>query len=242
LYLDTADFAGKLSAGALVATSARVPREFRKSNSEREQREAPIKKHLQGGLDDGVSDLFDNGDPAFANGSGLDRVATGPGLAGLLSNTGVQSGQIVSNIVQTTVGSGSSAAGPIGFMSDDGSTAPSLPHAVESAPVEAAATIVGATIGQVTTNADGSFSEAVSFAGSNVSFNNTFASGLSQAYINCALAAEQTIANNWNSIALVTLNEAFTAQAEGLTNTPLASNNFYYVKVSYAALKAALNF
>jgi hypothetical protein len=196
-------------------------------------------------VDGGISDLSEDGNLPIANGSWLDHVDTGLGSgAGLLSNTSLRS-QIVPSVVQTTVGiaSGSSGAGTIGFMSDDGSTAPSLPHAVESAdvPVVAAATIVGATIGQVTTNADGSFSESVSFAGSNIAFNNTFASGLSQAYINCALAAEQSIASNWSAIAPVTLNEAFTAQAEGQSNEPLASNNFYYVKVSYAALKGALD-
>jgi hypothetical protein len=105
--------------------------------------------------------------------------------------------------------------------------------------VQAATIPSGATVSNVTTGSDGSISEAVSFSGSNVSFNNTFASGVSQAYINCALAAEQTIAAQWSSPNAVTVNESFTAQAEG-QNGQLASNGFYVFGVSYATLKSAL--
>ena len=126
-------------------------------------------------------------------------------------------------------------------MSDDGAPAPTLPAAVEAAntPVEAATIPNGATVGNVTTNSDGSISEAVSFSGSNISFNNTFASAISQAFINCALAAEQAIAAQWSAPNAVTINESFTAQAEG-QNGELASNGFYVDTVSYATLKSAL--
>jgi hypothetical protein len=126
-------------------------------------------------------------------------------------------------------------------VSDDGAAAPTLPAAVEAAnvPVEAATIPNGATVRNVTTNSDGSISEAVSFSGSNISFNNTFASAISQAFINCALAAEQAIATQWSAPNAVTINESFTAQAEG-KNGELASNGFYVDTVSYATLKSAL--
>jgi hypothetical protein len=195
-------------------------------------------------VDGGMSDLSEDGNPPIANGSWLDHVDTGLGMgAGLMSNTSVHAGPIVPNVVQTTVGmaSGSSGTGTMGFMSDDGATAPSLPHAVEGAnvPVEALTIPSGASVTQMTTNSDGSISEAVSFAGSNITFNNTFASGASNAFINCALSAEQTIANQWTTPNAVTLNESFTAQAEG-QNGELASNGFYYEKFTYSSLLHSL--
>jgi hypothetical protein len=147
--------------------------------------------------------------------------------------------QIALNNVPTSASraTSSSGIGTISFVSDDGVAAPTLPSVV--VPVESAVIPTGASISNVTTNADGSISEAVSLAGSNIAFNNTFASGISQAFINCALAAEQTIASQWSSPNTVTLNESFAAQAEG-QNGQLASNGFYVDTVSYATLKSAL--
>ena len=95
----------------------------------------------------------------------------------------------------------------------------------------------GITISQIVTNPDGSISETVSFAGSGLVFNNTLGAGVSQAYLNCILAAEQEIAGNWTNSC--TINESFVGQALGTTGT-LASNSFYVYGVSYATLKNAL--
>ncbi len=95
----------------------------------------------------------------------------------------------------------------------------------------------GITISDIVTNPDGSITEAVSFAGSGLVFNNTLGSGVSQAYLNCILAAEQELAGNWTNSC--TINESFVGQALG-TNGTLASNSFYVYGVSYATLKNAL--
>jgi hypothetical protein len=117
---------------------------------------------------------------------------------------------------------------------------PTLAAAIEAAnvPVQAATIPSGATVSNVRTNSDGSISEAASFSNSNISFNNTFASGVSQAFINCALAAEQTIANQWSTPSQVTLNASFTAQAEG-QNGQLPSNGFCVLGITYATLKSS---
>jgi len=110
-----------------------------------------------------------------------------------------------------------------------------------SSPVESsmgvAAAGAGMTISQVATNANGSISETVTFAGSGIVFHDTFDAGVSQAYQNCALSAEQAIASQWSNS--VTINEEFSAQAQG-QNGDLASNEFFIDDVSYAALKSAL--
>jgi hypothetical protein len=110
-----------------------------------------------------------------------------------------------------------------------------------SSPVESsmgvAAAGAGMTISQVATNANGSISETVTFAGSGIVFHDTFDAGVSQAYQNCALSAEQAIASQWSNS--VTINEEFSAQAQG-QNGDLASNEFFIDNVSYAALKSAL--
>ena len=95
----------------------------------------------------------------------------------------------------------------------------------------------GVDITNVTTNVDGSISETVTFAGSGIVFNNTFDAGVSQAYQNCAVSAEQAIASKWSNS--VTINEQFVAQAQG-QNGELASNSFYVFGASYATLKNAL--
>ena len=78
----------------------------------------------------------------------------------------------------------------------------------------------------------------VTFSGSGIVFNNTYAANVSQAYKNDVLAAEQDIASHWSNS--TTINLKFNAQAEGLNGT-LASNGFGLVEgISYAALKTAL--
>ena len=95
----------------------------------------------------------------------------------------------------------------------------------------------GINITNVTTNGNGSTMETVTFAGSGIVFNETFDATISQAYKNCILSAEQTLATEWTNS--VTINEEFSAQAQGL-NGELASNQFYVDGVSYAMLKSAL--
>ena len=179
------------------------------------------------GLDDGPSDTFDASD--LSNDVDLQLpIRTLP----VQSDLGADP--------LAGVGACPVAAQTITFVSGDGGTGspiPSLDVSQPSAPDVAATTGSGLTITQAATQADGSITETVTFAGSGIVFNNTFASGLTQAYINCALAAEQTIASQWNNA--VTINVSFTAQAEGL-NGELASNGFYVDSVSYATLKSAL--
>ena len=88
-----------------------------------------------------------------------------------------------------------------------------------------------------TTNANGTITETVTFAGSGIVFNNTFDASVTQAYKNCIVSAEQNIASEWTNS--VTINEEFTAQAEG-KNGELASNEFYVFGFSYSTLKGAL--
>ena len=95
----------------------------------------------------------------------------------------------------------------------------------------------GINVNNVTTNANGSTTETVTFAGSGIVFNDTFDASVSQAYKNCILSAEQTIATEWTNS--VTINEEFSARAQGL-NGELASNQFYVDGVSYATLKSTL--
>jgi len=81
-------------------------------------------------------------------------------------------------------------------------------------------------------------SDLVTFSGSGIVFNNTFAASVTQAYKNDILAAEQDIASHWSNS--ITLNIKFDAQAQGQTGD-LASNSFGLVEgISYASLKAAL--
>jgi hypothetical protein len=191
-------------------------------------------KHIHDGLDGGIPDFSDDG-LLVPNGSLLGAVQTGAGTPAPAAQTVPNNGP-ASGAATNTPG-----IGKIWYVSDDGATAPTLPAAVEAnAPVQAAVIPSGTTVSAVQANADGSVTESVSFSGSNISFNNTFAAGVPQAYINCALAAEQTIASQWGSPNAVTLNEAFTAQTEG-QNGELASNGFHVVGVSYTALVNALN-
>ena len=110
-----------------------------------------------------------------------------------------------------------------------------------SSPVESSVAVAaagaGMTISQVVTNANGSISETVTFAGSGIVFHDTFDAGVSQGYQNCALSAEQAIASQWSNSVII--NEEFSAQAQG-QNGELASNEFFVDSVSYAALKSAL--
>jgi hypothetical protein len=198
--------------------------------------ETTITKHVHDGLDGGISNLFDEASLPAPNWSWLDHVNLGTGLQAAGGSPAVAANTILNHVPAT----GSPGIGSIWFQSDDGAATPSLPAAVEAAnvPVQAATIPSSATVSNVTTGSDGSISEAVSFSGSNISFSNTFASGVSQAYINCALAAEQAIAAQWSSPNAVTVNESFTALAEG-QNGQLASNSFYVFGVSYATLKSA---
>jgi hypothetical protein len=95
----------------------------------------------------------------------------------------------------------------------------------------------GINITNVTTNANGSTTEFVTFVSSGVVFNDTFDASVSQAYKNCVLSAEQAIATEWTNS--ITINEEFSAPAQGL-NGELASNQFYVDGVSYTTLKSAL--
>ncbi len=95
----------------------------------------------------------------------------------------------------------------------------------------------GFNITNSATNADGTITETVTFAGSGIVFDNTFDASVTQAYENCILAAEQNLASECTNS--VTINEEFTAQAEG-KNGDLASNDFYVFGFSYATLKGAL--
>jgi hypothetical protein len=191
-------------------------------------------KHVHDGLNGGIFDLSDEGQLVPNGGLLSGAVQTGAGTPPPAAPT-------VPNMAPASVTpTGSPGIGSIWFESHDGAAGPTLPASVEpNAPVQAAMIPSSATISNVKTSSDGSISEAVSFSGSNISFNNTFASGISQAYINCALAAEQTIAAQWSTPNAVTLNESFTAVALG-QNGELASNSFFVDGVSYATLKSAL--
>ncbi|MGA7810791.1 MAG: hypothetical protein WCB02_39950, partial [Bradyrhizobium sp.] len=204
-----------------------------------------IRWHHHGGLDDGFSDTFDfvdlssDADVQIPNlplpdhsGIGADPLAA-VGASAVVAQPGPSS-------AAATSADGATSVGTITFVSDDvgtGSPISSQDVSQAAVPDAAATTGSGVTITQATTQADGSLTETVSFAGSGIVFNNTFAAGLSQAYINCALAAEQTIAGEWSNA--VTINESFTAAAEG-KNGELASNSFFVDSVSYATLKSAL--
>lgn len=77
----------------------------------------------------------------------------------------------------------------------------------------------------------------VSVGGSGLVFHNTITSGFSQAFENCVIAAERTLASNWTNS--ITLNVNFAASNQGNTGG-LASNSFYVQDVSYSTLRAAL--
>jgi hypothetical protein len=96
--------------------------------------------------------------------------------------------------------------------------------------------ISGASI-QTTSGSNGATIENVSFAGSGLTFVNTFTANVTQAYENCAIAAEQNLASEYTNS--TTINVEFDAENEGNTGD-LASNSWYYDKVSYSALKGAL--
>jgi Cadherin-like/CARDB len=81
--------------------------------------------------------------------------------------------------------------------------------------------------------------ETVSSSGSNISFFNTYDSTVTANYQACIVAAENDIEARWTCSAPLTINEDFTAAAEGL-NGDLASNSFYIVTVTYSQLKNAL--
>jgi len=87
------------------------------------------------------------------------------------------------------------------------------------------------------TGQDGVTTQSVAFSGSGVVFNNIYTGNVSQAYENCIITAEQTLASTWTNS--VTVTEEFDAQAEG-RNGELASNEFWVYDVSYATLKSAL--
>ena len=109
--------------------------------------------------------------------------------------------------------------------------------AASERPLATGTAISGIDIANVSTNANGSTTETVTFAGSGIVFNDTFDASVSQPYKNCVLSAEQAIATEWTNP--VTINEEFSAQAQGLDGE-LASNQFYVYGVSYATIKGAL--
>ena len=125
--------------------------------------------------------------------------------------------------------------GPEPVFEDAGTIRSSQSSSVQSSATVSAGS--GINISHATTNANGSLTETVTFAGSGIVFNDTFDTSVSQAYKNCILSAEQTIASEWTNS--VTINAEFTTQAEG-QNGELAFNEFYTDLVSYATLKSAL--
>ena len=163
------------------------------------------------------------GSPATPSGDWVSTAAPQPGLPVVQPLTGIDLGPPVH-------------AGNPALANDPPTSAPSaLSNAVEHS--ASVSTALGVNITNVTTNADGSISETVTFAGSGIVFNNTFETGVSQAYQNCAVSAEQAIASDWSNS--VTINEEFIAQAQG-QNGELASNSFYVFGVSFTTLKSAL--
>src|SRR5215467_6174244 len=78
---------------------------------------------------------------------------------------------------------------------------------------------------------------AVSVAGSSLIFDNTITSGVTQAFQDCIVAAEQALAQNWTSS--VTVNISFGATNLG-NAARLADNSFAVGYFSYAALRSAL--
>jgi hypothetical protein len=99
-----------------------------------------------------------------------------------------------------------------------------------------ATTMAGNTVGN-TGSGTNPVTFTVSVAGSGLVFNNTITAGFSQAFENCIILAEQTLAQNWGNS--VTLNISFAATNQGNTGG-LASNSFYVDDVSYATLRNAL--
>jgi len=83
----------------------------------------------------------------------------------------------------------------------------------------------------------GATTDIVVGVGSGIVFNNTFTAGVSQAYRNCVIAAEQTIQSQWSNP--ITINVTFDAQNNG-QNGGLASNNFSIIQTSYSQLRTAL--
>ena len=126
--------------------------------------------------------------------------------------------------------------GPEPVFEDAGTIRSSQSSSVQSSATVSAGS--GINISDATTNANGSLTETVTFAGSGIVFDDTFDASVTQAYKNCILSAEQTIATDWTNS--VTVNEEFRAKAEG-QNGDLASNEFYFYGVSYATLKSALH-
>ena len=187
-------------------------------------------RHSRDGLDNGIFDPSDFWNEADLQGPNRtlpdhsDLGANSPAGIGASSQSGTNGAS--STGAACAVGS-SSGIGKITFVPDDdggtGSTSPSQNVSQPNIADASAAIGSGTTITQATTNADGSITETITFAGSGIVFNNTFAAGLSSAYINCVLAAEQTIASEWNNS--VTIDESFTAQLAG-------TNNFWRVTAS----------
>ncbi len=81
--------------------------------------------------------------------------------------------------------------------------------------------------------------QVVSAAGSNISFSNTYGTGVTAAYEDCIVSAEQDIEALWTAPSSITINLDFIGSNEG-QNGDLASNSFYTVDVTYSQLKSAL--
>ena len=109
--------------------------------------------------------------------------------------------------------------------------------AASERPLASGTANAGINIANVSTNANGSTTETVTFAGSGIVFNDTFDASVSEAYKSCVLSAEQAIATEWTNS--VTINEEFSRRHKDFDGE-LASNQFYVYGVSYATIKGAL--
>ncbi len=87
------------------------------------------------------------------------------------------------------------------------------------------------------TGSAGATTEIVTFAGSGITFNNTFEKGVTAAFKANILTAEQDIATLWTDT--ITLTFDFVEKAEG-KNGNLAGNSFSILGFDYATLKGAL--
>jgi hypothetical protein len=84
-----------------------------------------------------------------------------------------------------------------------------------------------------------SSSQIVSSPSSKISFNNTYAGGDTQAFINDVVAAEQTIQSHWTSANAITINFDFIQTNQG-DNGDYATNDYSYNTYTYSQLVSAL--
>jgi hypothetical protein len=146
---------------------------------------------------------------------------------------------------------GTGGAGSIGVGGNAASATlvnqPATTDASGSGPIEATADASG-TLGPVSWDialagdpgsgpGPGATHDVVTFAGSGLTFNNTFEASVTLAYKANILTAEQDLAALFTDN--ITINEDFLGAANG-QNGDLASNSFSIVSVSYTQLKGAL--